>query len=211
MRIIAQTEDVARLKRDLDLLQRQIPQAQAQAVNKTARAGKKPAAEFVRRRYNVKIGRLNKAWYLKRANARGNILWGEVGMRRGGALSLLHFGARPRKPAARSSYTKEFPSRIRRPARGVSVEVLRGERKTVRGSFAAPLPSGGSVAIWRRTGEVNSKTGREKIERLTGPSVQTMFGHEKVRRPLVRHLTQELAENMARETARRLRKAGFKA
>ena len=56
-----------------------------------------------------------------------------------------------------------------KPTRGVSVEVKRGERKTVKRAFLAMMPRGGE-GIWR------IKRGEKKgLERLYGPSVGGMF------------------------------------
>ena len=53
--------------------------------------------------------------------------------------------------------------------RGVSVEVKRGEKKTVKGAFLATMPHGG-VGIWR------IKRGEKKgLKRLYGPSIGGMF------------------------------------
>ena len=56
-----------------------------------------------------------------------------------------------------------------KPTKGVSVEVKRGERKTVKGAFLAMMPRGGE-GIWR-----TKKGEKRRLERLYGPSVGGMF------------------------------------
>jgi len=56
-----------------------------------------------------------------------------------------------------------------KPTKGVSVEVKRGERKTVKGAFLAMMPRGGE-GIWRR-----KKGEKRRLERLYGPSIGGMF------------------------------------
>jgi len=56
-----------------------------------------------------------------------------------------------------------------KPTKGVSVEVKRGERKTVKGAFLATMPRGGE-GIWRtKEGE------KRRLKRLYGPSISGMF------------------------------------
>lgn len=59
--------------------------------------------------------------------------------------------------------------RARQMMKGVSVEVIKGSRKVVRGAFLATTGKGG-IGVWRRKGKE-----RMPIERRYGPSIRGMF------------------------------------
>lgn len=73
-----------------------------------------------------------------------------------------------RKQTSKGIVTKRF-KRARQMMKGVSVEVIRGGRKLVRGAFLMTTTKGGG-GVWRRKGE-----DRMPIERRFGPSIKGMF------------------------------------
>lgn len=73
-----------------------------------------------------------------------------------------------RKQTSKGIVTKRF-KRARQMMKGVSVEVIRGSRKLVRGAFLMTTGKGGG-GVWRRKGK-----DRMPIERKFGPSIKGMF------------------------------------
>jgi len=55
--------------------------------------------------------------------------------------------------------------------KGVSIEIIKGKRKTVRKAFLAVMRAGGS-GVWKHSPNDQNK---RKIERLFGPSIKGMF------------------------------------
>lgn len=73
-----------------------------------------------------------------------------------------------RKISKGSIITKRL-KRARQMMKGVSVEVIKGRRKVVRGAFLATTGKGG-IGVWHRKGKE-----RLPILRLFGPSIRGMF------------------------------------
>ena len=60
-------------------------------------------------------------------------------------------------------------------ASAVTVAVIKGQRRQIKGAFLQVMPGGG-IGIFRRTGEGSTPAEKRKsIERLHGPSVRGMF------------------------------------
>ena len=128
------------------------PRAGASALNKMATQAKTEASRRVRARYNIKKSDLDSNFKMKRANI--NHLESSV-TASGKRLPLIDFGARQRKV-------------------GVSVMVIRGQRKVVAHAFITTMRSG-HEGVFRRTGKE-----RLPIQELVSLSVPKMFGSRNI-------------------------------
>lgn len=130
----------------------------ARSLNRAGKGIPTDASKEARKEYNVKAREVKGSFSLFQANS--NQLRAGASSR-GGPLSLIHFGARPRKPGTR------------RPKRGVSVQVM-GPRTVIPGTFLARLSGGDPAIFWRRGKK------RLPIDKRLGPSVPQMLDHENV-------------------------------
>ncbi len=101
-----------------------------------------------------------------------------------GLLTTLgHYGAVPLTTAVKNQSRSKGWAAVNVPKgqkqAGVSVEVTRGARATLKGAFVLPDledKEGNPLIFFRnKFGEVNPKTGRTKVESLLGPSVYQLF------------------------------------
>lgn len=119
-------EAVARLQADVA---DQVAAGAARALNRAAVTTRAEAARKVRDRYNLKVGTAKAQMRIDRASR--NRLTAQV-LVSGRPIPLIEFAAR-RGPA------------------GVSVEIVRGKRRTVRGRFLAKMKSG-HEGVYERKG-----------------------------------------------------------
>jgi hypothetical protein len=171
-------------------LGQQFPKATASALNRTAQQAKTHASALVRERYNIRKGDLDKGIKPgKRATAQSLTASVKASGRR---TPLIDFGARGTMPARRKTV-------------GVSVEVVKGRRLNVAGSFLAIMKSGHRGVFVKsmrkplRREKRPNKWGSTQlpIDELTGPSVPQMFYSQKVFGKLKQFVRDALPKNMA--------------
>ena len=173
-------------------LGQQFPKATASALNRTAQQAKTEASRLVRERYNIKKSDLDRGIKPgKRATAQTLTASVRASGRR---PALIDFGARGSMPARRKTV-------------GVSVEVVKGRRLNVAGSFLAIMKSGHRgvfVKSWKKPlrREKRIRDGKQyttqlPIEELTGPSVPQMFFSQKVYGKLKQFVNDALPKNLA--------------
>ena len=152
------------------------PKAAAGALNKMAAQSKTESSRLVRERYNVKKSDLDPAFTIRRATSSS---LQSVVKAKGRRISLIHFGARGTIPPRRGTV-------------GVTVEVIRGRRLAVAGSFLVAMKSSRARGIFVRKGQP-----RFPIQKLTGPSIPQMFYATKVYGNLVRFVDTHLPKLLA--------------
>lgn len=160
----------------------------ARSLNRAGRGIPTDASREARKEYNVKAREVKGTFSLFRANS--NQLQAGASSK-GGPLSLIHFGARPRKPGTR------------RPKRGVSVQVM-GSRAVIPKTFVAQMPGGGTGVFWRR-----GKT-RLPIDKRLGPSVPQMLDHENVQPDLEEGVRNRFLKTLDHEVDHFLAKKGLR-
>lgn len=143
--------------------------AQISATNKMAQQGRSEASRRIRRRYSVSVEGLTSE------NAYGHNVLGYTkatvsnGMKsavvaRGKGLSLKYF----------SSFQE---------VTGVSVEVRKGKRHIIKGSFGRNIPRlGGNVFVRAlKEGSTEKRVNRTPIKKLLGPGVATMLNRDVIK------------------------------
>lgn len=163
-------EVVARLQADVDRL---LPQATARALNRTATTVRAQATRRIRERYNLKAGVIRAQLRINRADR--NRLTAEV-IASGRPIPLIEFSARQTRA-------------------GVSVRVIRGQRKVRRHAFIAKMHTG-HVGVFERT---SSK--RLPIKELFSVSLPVAFA----RKEILAALEQVAVERFRIEFERELR------
>ncbi|MBW1712587.1 MAG: phage tail protein [Deltaproteobacteria bacterium] len=185
--------DLKRLAKMGRSMGKQAPKIMAAALNDTAKKTRTEVRKAVRTRYNVKAGRLNKA--LSTVKAKPQSLEAKV-VARSQVIGLIHFGARPSRPAAEGA---------RRPKKGVSFTVTRqAGRSMIPGSFVARMKSG-HLGVYVRKGRA-----RLPIQEKFGPAVPSMVGHEDVISQVAPRIDAILEANVRRRLNLALVKAGAK-
>jgi len=181
--------DLHKARQVLEGLGRKTPPLVARALTRSARGVVTDASRETRKVYNVRSMDVRKSFSVVPANRSNLTASASSGGQR---ISLLHFGARPRKPGGR------------RPKRGVSVNVMSG-RKTIPGSFVARMPNGG-IGVFRR----KQGAGRLPIRKLTGPSVPHMLDHEDVQPNLEAGIGERFNTTLDHELDRYFKKKGLR-
>lgn len=152
------------------------PKAGASALNKMAQQAKSEASRRIRSRYNIKKGDLDSNFRLRRASV-NNL--SAIVTASGNPLPLYDFGARQTKA-------------------GVSVMVLKGQRKVVqpidgRRAFIATMSSG-HVGVFVRKGK-----SRLPIQELSSLSIPQMFGTKNVMGALTAFVNERLRPLLVHE------------
>lgn len=165
-----QIEGIEQLKRKLD--PQIIKRAMAATLNEMGTAIKTEMAEQITGRYMLTSARTKEGIKIKN-KATPSKLTAEVTFI-GRTPGLQHFKAKQiTTSGVQYSIGKHgiIGRKLKRkkPSMGVSVEIIRGQRKTVRGAFMAFMPKGGT-GVWKRLGK-----NRTPIERKFGPSIKGMF------------------------------------
>jgi len=166
------------------LLPQQLERAQRVALNRTRRGTKAAISTLVRGRgrkpYNIKAARLKRG--ITVTTIRDNsyyIVQGES------------------KPISLTSFAGTRS--LRASGRGVSVEVLKGQRVAIATGFIRQ-PIGGKQVFRRafKSGQRGAQVGRYPIKRLTGPSVATMMEQNAAEDDLGRSLAARYEDELAR-------------
>ena len=154
------------------------------AINRTADQVKVEASRLIRARYNLKASLLREEIKVQRALPSGPMVAVVLAEGRR-SLPLKEFGAR------------EIMRRGKRGQRaGVSVMVLKGQRKVLKTAFAA----GGEAQIFERLGR-----SRLPIKKLSTIGVPSMFAQKEVQRDLRAFADQALEKNIRYEIEYELR------
>jgi hypothetical protein len=124
------------------------PKAMSRAINDGLVAGRTAASKLIRTRYNIKAATIKSAITLNKARAKVGELGGSLEAR-GPMMPVSDFAPRVRlKPA------EGAPSRSRRKYQNVTVMIVKGARKLIKGAFMA------KGRIWERRGpERDAKLG----------------------------------------------------
>ena len=160
---------------DMAALGRQFPKAASSALNRTAKQAKTQASALVRDRYNLKKSDLDRN--IKVKNSSPSTLNASLRVS-GKRQPLIDFGARGTLPSRRGTV-------------GASVEVVKGRRLNVAGSFLGIMKSGHKGVFIRKAQK------RLPIKELTGPSVPQMFFAQKVYGGLKAFVHEVLPKNLA--------------
>jgi hypothetical protein len=132
---------------------------------------------------------------------------------RGTLTGISHFKPEQRmQPVLRPNRSRGDPARgIPRGQKtaGVSVEVTRGARKALKSSrvFIAPglRDTEGNPLVFRREGG-STRSGKDKLQRLLGPSVYQLFAYQ-VKGVFLEETEEALAETLADQAEAALQKA----
>lgn len=168
--------DIAKLKRNVDLKQKQIHDATRRAINGTAQQVKTEASRQIRAQRAMPVRVINAALDLKRANFRD--LTARI-TATGRPIALKHYGAkgprgRPKKLKIARDGRGRFAGGTGSPP--VTVEIIKGRRKVVRGGFFGP-----NDHVFKREGKA-----RTPIKRLVGPSISSAMAKRVVNQAMVK-------------------------
>lgn len=168
-----------------------VQRAAVRALNRAADSTKSNAIKTIRDKYNIKRNILADRMKVNKANK--NKLISELVVT-GKRLGLFLYGAREIK-------------------KGVSVEVIKGQRKLLKGAFIKPWRSGekerwvffrkklGTSHQRRYKGKMRNvfRVGRVPREVLFGPSVPQLFGSRKVIEVILKYTTTYVKERFNHE------------
>lgn len=168
--------DVAKLTRTVDLKKKQIHDATRRAVNATATQVKTEASKLIRKERAMPVRTINAALTLTRANYRN--LTARI-TASGRPISLKHYGAKgPRGRPKKLNITRDGRGRFTGGTGSppVTVEVIKGKRKAVKGGFFGP-----NGHVYKRAGK-----GRTPIEVRFGPSISSAMAKRVVNQAMVK-------------------------
>ena len=170
-----------------DLNPRIYQSALAATVNDLSGAVKTEVAQRIKTRYTIQSSRVKAGIRIKtrairlRPQAVIEFMRKPPGLQHYKAIQITTAGVRYSVKGKGKEIAKRQLKRGK-PTQGVSVEVIRGQRKVVRGAFLAQMRRGG-IGIWR-----TKKGTKRKLERLYGPSVGGIFraiGGEEIARRII--------------------------
>jgi len=157
-----------------DLNPRIYQSALAATVNDLSKAVKTEVAQKIKTRYTIQSSRVKAGIKLKarairsRPQAVIEFMRKPPGLQHYKAIQITTAGVRYSVKGKGKEIAKRQMKRGK-PTQGVSVEVIRGQRKIVQRAFLAAMRRGG-IGIWKI-----KKGTKRKLERLYGPSVGGMF------------------------------------
>lgn len=160
------------------------PEAGRMALNRMAQMSRTQASTLVRERYNVK--KMDVDPHMRTRNADVKNLQSKLVVS-GRKIRLEKFGAKGAIPPNKGRRRKSGST-------GVSVEVVRGRRRILAGSFRTYIKAGN-----KSVSGVFMRKGKERlpIEQKYGPGVQQMFGSTSVYTKLVRYVEAHLPKLLA--------------
>jgi hypothetical protein len=163
------------LKR-VDAKEKEVHDAARRAINGTVTQVRTEASRQIRQERALPAREVNKSLTVRRANYRD--LTARV-VAKGRPISLKHYGAkgprgRPKKQAITRDSRGRFTGGTGSPP--VTIEIIRGSRKVVKGGFFGP-----NDHVFRRTGR-----GRLPIQVLFGPSIPSGMAKRVVNQAMVR-------------------------
>jgi|GEM_PF-844955 len=165
-------KSVKRVKKLLD--PKPVKVAQYQAINETGKVVRKAYGDEFKEEYSLPVRRIRMAIKQRKATMRNpqtTIIFP------GRTPGLQHYKAKQTIDSGGNTVNLSVSKhgglagrKLKRgKAKGVSVEVIKGQRRIVKGGFLQAMPGGG-VGVFRRTGKK-----RLPIERLSGPSIRGMY------------------------------------
>ncbi|MHB0998210.1 MAG: phage tail protein [Armatimonadota bacterium] len=157
------------------------PRAMASALNKTVTGVRTDTVKMLTQTYTVKQKDIKKSITIGRKASLANLQAVVAGNYN--AISLINFKVRPK------SVTK------RRPKKGVTTEVKRGETASIPHAFIAPL--GGKPQVTTRVGK-----SRLPIKKRFGPAVPGMMNNNKVADTVMKLAGDRLEKNLNHEISR---------
>lgn len=186
--------DIAKLTQGLRLKQKQIENATRRAINKTAEQVKTEASKKIRQERALPVRIINAALKLKRANLKD--LTARI-TATGRPIAIKYYGAagprgRPKKVGITRDARGRFTGGTGSPP--VTVQVIRGRRKVVRGGFFGP-----NGHVFKRTGKA-----RTPIKRLSGPSISSAMVKRVVNQAMVQK-TREVFPRLFSHELRRVK------
>ena len=183
------------------------------SLNRTIRSLRAKTRTDIRKKFNIKAGRLNKA--MKILPASRFKLQAEIRIE-GRPPSLMQYV--PKIKGRNLGHRKGGP--------GVSVEIRRGQREIVEGAFVATIRGqaefsrarglkSSKLGIFKRTGftrisysGVHEGKNREEIEMLFGPDIPWMSERFKIHNAVIARGEELMAINFEREILRRAGRLG---
>lgn len=180
---------------DFDRIAKEMPEAVASALNKTAAQVKTAAAREIRARgYKLKASTVKDGIRIERAN-RGKLTARVIAS--GKPIPLIAYGARDVKP------------------RGVSVSVQEG-RKVIKDAFIVALPNGHRAVCVRAPGAKAKKVFKNgkttwstlPIKQLYGPSLPGVIVNRHIQQAIQRLIEEKFPRILAHEIAWFTKKRG---
>lgn len=172
-KITIDSGDIGRLARKLEGLKKGLSgQVIARGLERTAQQAKTAASTQIREVYNIKKGALDRRF--------------QVIVNKKAGMAMLR---------ARSLKTSRIPLirfDAKRLVKGVSFEMTRGKRVTLKHAFIAKMNSG-------HTGIYQREMGSRKIKEVVGIDVPQMFGGAKVMPVVAKRIEQQLEKNIVHE------------
>ena len=194
--------EITGIKELMETLNAKVIQAAANsAINKVADQAKTAASRQIRQEYNIKASDLSNNLRVTTRSSGSRLEAIITGFKRGAALSM--FGA---KQIGVSLSKKAFRyTRKATDGRGgaVSVEVIRGQRKTLSGDpkpFMTRFKSG-HVAVMQREGK-----SRLPVKQLLGPGIAHLLGSRKIMDGIRKTVNQKFDQIFKHELEWRLKK-----
>ena len=189
-----------------DLNPRIYQSALAATVNDLSGAVKTEVAQKIKTRYTIQSSRVKAGIGLKaramrlRPQAVIEFMRKPPGLQHYKAIQITTAGVRYSVKGKGKEIAKRQLKRGK-PTKGVSVEVIRGQRKVVRGAFLAQMRRGG-IGIWKI-----KKGTKRKLERLYGPSVGGIFraiGGKEIARRIINERIQRVFSRQIERYRRRI-------
>ena len=189
-----------------DLNPRIYQSALAATVNDLSGAVKTEVAQRIKTRYTIQSSRVKAGIKLKarairsRPQAVIEFMRKPPGLQHYKAIQITTAGVRYSVKGKGKEIAKRQMKRGK-PTQGVSVEVIRGQRKIVQRAFLAQMRRGG-IGIWR-----TKKGTKRKLERLYGPSVGGIFraiGGEEIARRIINERIQRVFSRQIERYRRRI-------
>ena len=189
-----------------DLNPRIYQSALAATVNDLSGAVKTEVAQRIKTRYTIQSSRIKAGIKFKtrairpRPQAVIEFMRKPPGLQHYKAIQITTAGVRYSVKGKGKEIAKRQLKRGK-PTQGVSVEVVRGRRKVVRGAFLAQMRRG-RIGIWR-----TKKETKRKLERLYGPSVGGIFraiGGKEIARRIINERIQRVFSRQIERYRRRI-------
>ena len=189
-----------------DLNPRIYQSALAAAVNDLSRAVKTEVAQKIKTRYTIQSSRVKAGIKLKARAIRSRpqtvieFMRKPPGLQHYKAIQITTAGVRYSVKGKGKEIAKRQLKRGK-PTQGVSVEVIRGQRKIVQRAFLAQMRRGG-IGIWKI-----KKGTKRKLERVYGPSVGGIFraiGGKEIARRIINERIQRVFSRQIERYRRRI-------
>ncbi len=178
------TCDDKKIFQKLQLLGKDSRVAAMRAGNRVVKGAITDAKKIIPRKYNVKPKAIAKHAKIKKMTVA--VLNGAVIFTHDHGMPLIMFGPRPKTPSVGPGSRRLKSGKYRAPLRGgMSVEVIKGERKKIKSAFVVRTESG-HIGVMMKSDRVKSGgTGKDKrrqhyiIEQRYAPSIAQMIENVK--------------------------------